>query len=292
MTFYNGTMNPPGYPFYGYGDHLYTTSEEERNDAIARWGYEYERVVGYVYPAGTRPGPDYVSLYRLTSDRVPCGDHFYTTSSSTRDDAIRAGYRTDWFNPQCTVIDRSHELSDSVIMYHLYLPWNGDHFYSWVTDEINDAINNHDYQYDNSHGDRQAFRVMRNSASGLMPLYRLVRTKRWESPPPPPPPPTGTEYVGLSRVSSTSFQYQGTTSDPWNAQRALITTVRNNTGYNLSLSLRDANNAFVGAIVINAGQTVNSFQNYRFQGNWTAQIGGSVTSAPSQLSIQVGWRKP
>ena len=56
MTFYSGPIDPPGLPFYGYGDHFYCISEAEKEGAIARWGYEYERVAGYVYPPGT-PGP-------------------------------------------------------------------------------------------------------------------------------------------------------------------------------------------------------------------------------------------
>jgi hypothetical protein len=187
--FYKGPIDPPGYPAYGYGDHLYTTTEEERDDAEARWGYEYERIAGWVYPANAS-GTGRNNLYRFTSDKIPCGDHFYTVDYNLdKRDAEKAGYWEDWFSPQCKVMPAVLPPVDTGlrIMYRLYNPWNGDHLYSWVGDEIKDAIDNHGYIHDNvspvsgTVTEKQAFGVYRDQSNkpGLVPLYRLVRTKKW-----------------------------------------------------------------------------------------------------------------
>jgi len=178
MAFYNGPINPDGFPFYGYGDHLLTTSQAEVEDAQNRWGYTYEHVVGYVYPANVSVGPQWVPLYRLASENVPCGDHFYTTRQTTVDAAKSAGYKEE--GAQCTVAAAGSSPPSSVTMYRLYLSWNGDHLYSENTDEIKDAIDNHDYEYDSDHEGRAAFRVVNRPATGLIPLHRLVRNKEWE----------------------------------------------------------------------------------------------------------------
>jgi hypothetical protein len=191
--FYSGRIDPPGLPFYGYGDHLYTTSDDEVRDAQDRWGYEYEGVACYVYPAGDlRPGRAH--LYRLTSDKVPCGDHFYTIYDHERSLAKNspAKYSDDWFSPQCTVLlPRTPATEPDTpgyrIMKRLYSRWNGDHFYTWSSDEIRGAIDNHGYNHGYIHDNgnpgpgQEVFGVyMEQSRADLIPLHRLVRTKEWE----------------------------------------------------------------------------------------------------------------
>ncbi|WAS90194.1 hypothetical protein [Nannocystis punicea] len=39
----------PLFRLYGAGDHFYTTSEAERDNAVAMYGYQYEAVAGYVW---------------------------------------------------------------------------------------------------------------------------------------------------------------------------------------------------------------------------------------------------
>lgn len=41
----------PLFRLYGASDHFYTTSEAERDNAVAMYGYKYEAVAGYVWPA-------------------------------------------------------------------------------------------------------------------------------------------------------------------------------------------------------------------------------------------------
>lgn len=41
----------PLFRLYGNSDHFYTTSEGERDNAVAMYGYKYEAVAGYVWPA-------------------------------------------------------------------------------------------------------------------------------------------------------------------------------------------------------------------------------------------------
>jgi hypothetical protein len=66
----------------GNGDHFYTTSAAERDNAIVNLGYVLEGVACEVFPApqaGTTP------LFRLLGGN---GDHFYTTSAAERDNAV------------------------------------------------------------------------------------------------------------------------------------------------------------------------------------------------------------
>jgi predicted patatin/cPLA2 family phospholipase len=65
------------------GDHFYTTSPAERDNAIVTHGYQAEGIACYVYDtqaAGT------TAFYRLVNPTN--GDHFYTTSTIERDNAI------------------------------------------------------------------------------------------------------------------------------------------------------------------------------------------------------------
>ena len=67
----------------GVGDHFYTTSAAERDNAIANVGYTDEGTACYVFNSqaqGTTP------LFRLLNPNN--GDHFYTTSAAERDNAI------------------------------------------------------------------------------------------------------------------------------------------------------------------------------------------------------------
>ncbi len=41
----------PLYRLYGKADHFYTTSDAERDNAVAMYGYLFEAQVGFVWPA-------------------------------------------------------------------------------------------------------------------------------------------------------------------------------------------------------------------------------------------------
>lgn len=66
------------------GDHFYTADENEKNDAVAKYGYKYEGIACYVFRGQTGRS---LPLYRLR--RVAGqGFHFYTMSALERDAAI------------------------------------------------------------------------------------------------------------------------------------------------------------------------------------------------------------
>lgn len=67
-------------PFYrlyngSWDDHVYTTSESEKGNALSNLGFTPEGIVGYVR---TTPVPNHVPLYRANHPGI--SDHFYTTS--------------------------------------------------------------------------------------------------------------------------------------------------------------------------------------------------------------------
>jgi Repeat of unknown function (DUF5648) len=65
------------------GDHFYTTSVAQRNNAITNLAYSDEGIAGYVFPTQELHT---VPLYRLWSRRAT--DHFYTISTAQRDSAV------------------------------------------------------------------------------------------------------------------------------------------------------------------------------------------------------------
>jgi hypothetical protein len=77
--------SPPSSPTanVGIGDHFYTSSATERDNAIATIGYISEGTACYVFNSQTQGT---VPLYRLLNPNN--GDHFYTSSATERDNAI------------------------------------------------------------------------------------------------------------------------------------------------------------------------------------------------------------
>jgi serine/threonine protein kinase len=104
------------------GDHFYTMSAIERNNAVAAYGYRYEGIAYYAFSSQVATS---VPLYRLFS--TTSGHHFYTISAAERDHAVTAySYRYEGiagyvFNSQIT---------SSVPLYRLYNAKNNDHFYT------------------------------------------------------------------------------------------------------------------------------------------------------------------
>ena len=71
----------------GSGDHFYTTSVAERDNAVAN-GYRNEGVACQVFPAAGTGTTPLLRAFNPTS-----GDHFYTTSAAERDNAVtKLGY--------------------------------------------------------------------------------------------------------------------------------------------------------------------------------------------------------
>src|SRR2546421_1250785 len=124
------------------GDHFYTTSKDERSNAIARFGYVAEGIACYVDDTQASGA---VPLYRLYSSTT--GDHFYTTSATERDNAVaRSGYRVEGIAGY--VYDA--QASGTVPLYRLYSTKSGDHFYTTSATERDNGIAAFGYQLEST----------------------------------------------------------------------------------------------------------------------------------------------
>jgi len=135
-------MAAPLYRLYSAaaGDHFYTMSAAERNNAVTADGYTYEGIAAYVFStqvAGSVP------LYRLYS--AAAGDHFYTTSAAERDRAAAAdGYHYEGIAAYVF----SMQVPKSVPLYRLYSSAQGDHFYTTSAAESKNAAAVDGYTYE------------------------------------------------------------------------------------------------------------------------------------------------
>ena len=104
--------------------------------------------------------------------------------------------------------------------------------------------------------------------------------------------PAHTMFLGLSQQSATSFIYNNTAPDPLilcQIKHAVITKVTNNSGRDLSLAHGGPGSVF---IIIGSGGSTTAFNGAVVEGNWTAQVGGSSTSLPAQVTIKIDWKTP
>lgn len=123
------------------GDHFYTTSAIERDNAIAMYGYQDERTECFVF-ATQAPGT--TSLFRLVNPAT--GDHFYTASAAERDNTIAAfGYKAE--GVACFVHGAAAD--GSTPLYRLRSQSTGDHFYTTHPDERDYAIAHYNYVAEN-----------------------------------------------------------------------------------------------------------------------------------------------
>lgn len=114
------------------GDHLYTTSAPERNQA-EKQGYVSEGEVGNVFAS---PTPGTVPLYRLLSTQKG-GGHFMTTSAAERDNAVsKLHYRPEGVSAYVS----PKQAPGSIPLYRLMNPRNGDHFYTATPAEREEVI--------------------------------------------------------------------------------------------------------------------------------------------------------
>ncbi|KAF9552708.1 hypothetical protein CPC08DRAFT_646552, partial [Agrocybe pediades] len=65
------------------GDHFYTTSAPERDNAVLNGGYTNQGIAGYVYSDTLCDG---LPLYRLYSGKAQ--NHFYTMDAAERDNVV------------------------------------------------------------------------------------------------------------------------------------------------------------------------------------------------------------
>jgi RHS repeat-associated protein len=142
----------PLYRLYKHADrdHFYTTCENEKDNAVVRYGYNYEKIEAYIYDL---PFQDVVPLYRLYNSSIT--GHYYTTSATERQNAKNQGYDDEGIAGY--VYPVPHEYT--VPMYHLEGP-DTDHFYTISEFERDNAVTK--YGYFNW---GVAFFVSRNSAN-------------------------------------------------------------------------------------------------------------------------------
>lgn len=186
----------------GYVDHFYTTSADERDNAVKIYGYRFEGIACNVFAA---PQTGTVPLHRLVKET-----HFYTISDAERDNAIsNLGYVSEgeacfvYSAPTGTVplyrlvkVGHFYTISlperDNAIAVFGFLPEDiachvfdmpqagtvplyrllkgGDHFYTTSAAERDNAVTTFGYQDEGI-----ACSVFPSEQPGTVPLHRLVK---------------------------------------------------------------------------------------------------------------------
>jgi hypothetical protein len=142
------------------GDHFFTTSEGERDNAIANVGYLSEGIACWVPSVPQQVGR--VPFYRLFRDEN--GDHFYTTSAAERDNAIASfGYV---FEGVAADVFAGPE-QNTVPLHRLFHPGNGDHFYTTSGPERDNAVTTFGYV-------SEGVAAWVPTGPGTVPLFRLL----------------------------------------------------------------------------------------------------------------------
>ena len=114
------------------GDHFYTTSTADRDNAVAKLGYISEDVACHVFPAASAGTTPLLRAYSPAS-----GDHFYTTSTAERDNAVaKLGYISE--DVACHVLPAAS--AGTTPLLRAYSPASGDHFYTTSTAERDNAV--------------------------------------------------------------------------------------------------------------------------------------------------------
>jgi len=157
------------------GDHFYTTSSPEADNAVRLLGYQIEGIAWYAFVAQNLNA---APLYRLFSTKN--GDHFYTSSEAERDSAIKKfSYRIE--GTSCYVF--SSQSPNAVPLYRLLNSKNGDHFYTASEIERDNAVRRYGYQIEGV-----ACFVLSAQVAGATPVLRLLKVTDPPKTPPPPPP--------------------------------------------------------------------------------------------------------
>jgi hypothetical protein len=125
------------------GDHFYTTSLTERDNAITKLGYSNEGITCFVSPSqtmGMKP------LHRLIA---PTGGHFYTMSDTERDSAIaNLGFKSE--GEACFISPAN--MIGMTPLHRLLQPTTGEHFYTTSDAERDSAIAQLGYQSEGETG--------------------------------------------------------------------------------------------------------------------------------------------
>lgn len=169
------------------GDHFYTTSVDERSNAVTSFGYRAENIE---LRLGTSTAGGLIPLYRLYNPRI--GDHFYTMTAVERDAAAAKGYRMEG-------IAGYVQATATAGMFPLYRLWNGrigDHLYTASEAERDFAVQRFGYQFERIEGygfgptrepvrtvsvfyynearDRQANGQLACSTNSVLPVSRVI----------------------------------------------------------------------------------------------------------------------
>jgi len=161
----------------GLGDHFYTTSVEERDRAMANFGYQDEGIACEVFSHvfDTPPVPGTVPLFRLF--KLDNGDHFYTTSEAERDRALASfGYQDEGI--ACEVFSHVFDtppVPGTVPLFRLFKLENGDHFYTTSGVERDRAIASFGYQDEGIACEVFPHVFDTPSSSGTVPFFRLLK---------------------------------------------------------------------------------------------------------------------
>ena len=159
------------------GDHLCTTSNDERDFLVASTDYRLDGIVGYVYPSNANItsgiGTEAVPFYRLYNPGN--GDHFYTTSYKERYKAIAGDYIDDGYciseggTPGCiSFAGRIFPVKTELVpLIRLYQINTGDHAYTTSASEKAIALSA-GYVDEGIAGF-----IFPTQQSGTLPLYRL-----------------------------------------------------------------------------------------------------------------------
>jgi hypothetical protein len=143
-------------------DHFYTTSLDERDNAINNLGYQAEGVACFAFPSNA---PGAVPLHRLFN--ATTSDHFYTISDSERDNAVaKFGYKTEG---EACFVRSAATAAQAAPLHRLFRP-TGDHFYTLSDAERDNAVGNLGYQ-----SEGESCFVSAADPSNVSPFYRMFR---------------------------------------------------------------------------------------------------------------------
>lgn len=148
--------------------HFYTTSASEAASVVENRGYTRQADVGYVLPAANSQYQT-LPLYRLYKHAIR--DHFYTTSSSEKDDAVKQNYVLDWVDGYLFSPDALRP-PETACLKPLLRYWNSEkkkHFYTSAWSELGVLKNN--WVYERFEGYVAA--TSDCYIPGAQPLYRL-----------------------------------------------------------------------------------------------------------------------
>jgi hypothetical protein len=114
------------------GNHFYSTSYSEWQQAKSQSGYTKEGIAAYILKSGDAPNA--VPLYRLYNPTTV--DHFYTTNEQERQQAAAQGFRDEGIAGYVL----SANAPGTVPLYRLNHSQGGDHFYTTSAEERQSAM--------------------------------------------------------------------------------------------------------------------------------------------------------